>query len=309
MPTLKQLKYLDALARERNYARAAASCHISQPALSMQIKELEGELGIALVERGRGTFAMTAPGREIVRRARAILRASDDLVDYARHADRPLSGTLRFGVIPTIAPYLLPRALPLIRARFPDISLELREAQTNDLVDDLSRGVLDLVLLSLPIEAPDIETVELFEDRFLLVTQAEESPDARPLEQRGRVDLASLSERRLLLLSDGHCLRDQALSLCRTADRDTLGELGATSLTTIVQMVANGFGATLLPEMAIDAEVRDERTALLRFRDPQPSRTIGLAWRRTSARKADFVAIGQALSELAATPSEQAPAA
>ena len=157
MPTLKQLKYLDALARERNYARAAASCHISQPALSMQIKELEAELGLVLVERGRGTFAMTEAGEEIVRRARSILRATDDLVDYARHADQPLSGTLRFGVIPTIAPYLLPRALPLIRARFPDIALELREAQTADVVDDLSRGVLDLVLLSPPIDAPDIE--------------------------------------------------------------------------------------------------------------------------------------------------------
>ncbi len=294
MPTLKQFRYLDALARERNYARAAASCRISQPALSMQIKELEGELGVALVERGRGVFALTAAGNEIVKRARAILRATDDLVDFARHADRPLSGTLRFGVIPTIAPYLLPRALPLIRARFPDITLELREAQTADLVDDLSRGTLDLVLLSLPIEAPDIETMHLFDDRFLLVTAADES-----LDERKRVDISSLDERRLLLLSEGHCLRDQALSLCRTADRQTLGELGATSLTTIVQMVANGFGATLLPEMAIDAEVRDDRTALLRFRDPQPSREIGLAWRRTSARKSDFVAVGQALSELA----------
>jgi LysR family hydrogen peroxide-inducible transcriptional activator len=299
MPSLKQLKYLDALARERNYARAAASCHISQPALSMQIKELEGELGTSLVDRGRGAFALTATGEEIVNRARSILRATDDLVDYARHADRPLSGTLRFGVIPTIAPYLLPRALPLIRSRFPDIALELREAQTADLVDDLSRGALDLVLLSLPIEAPDIETLHLFDDRFLLVTQADDSLDERPLAQRQRVDIANLSKRRLLLLSDGHCLRDQALSLCRTADRDTLGELGATSLTTIVQMVANGFGATLLPEMAIDAELRDDRTALFRFRDPEPSREIGLAWRRTSARKPDFLAIGQALTELA----------
>ncbi len=295
MPSLKQFKYLDALARERNFARAASSCRISQPALSMQIKELEGELGITLLERGRGTFALTTAGTEIVRRARSILRATDDLVDFARQADRPLSGSLRFGVIPTIAPYLLPRALPLIRARFPDIALELREAQTADLVDDLSRGVLDLVLLSLPLEAPDIETLHLFDDRFLLVTQADEA-----LDERKRVDLSSLDRHRLLLLSEGHCLRDQALSLCRTADRDTLGELGATSLTTIVQMVANGFGATLLPEMAIDAEVHDERTAMLRFRDPEPSREIGLAWRRTSARKPDFVAIGQALMELAA---------
>ncbi|MEJ8571904.1 hydrogen peroxide-inducible genes activator [Microbaculum marinum] len=294
MPTLKQFKYLDALDRERHYARAAASCHISQPALSMQIKELETELGIGLVERGRGSLALTTAGKEIVRRARSILRATDDLVDYARQADRPLSGGLRLGVIPTIAPYLLPRALPLIRTRFPDIALELREAQTSRLLDDLTRGQLDLVLLSLPVEGPDIQTLRLFEDRFLLVRPAGDAPD-----ERRRVDPSLLADERLLLLSEGHCLRDQALSLCQMADRDTLGELGATSLTTIVQMVANGFGVTLVPEMAIDAELRDERTVLLRFRDPEPSRTIGLAWRRTSARKHDFVTLGQALSELA----------
>jgi LysR family transcriptional regulator, hydrogen peroxide-inducible genes activator len=294
MPTLKQFKYLDALARERNYARAAASCHITQPALSMQIKELEGELGIALVERGQRVFALTQTGSEIVRRARSIVMATDDLVDFARHAARPLSGTLRLGVIPTIAPYLLPRALPLMRERFPDISLKLREAQTTDLVDDLSGGRLDLLLLSMPILAPGIETISLFDDRFLLVTQAGSLAD-----ESRRVDPSTLKDMRLLLLSDGHCLRDQALSLCRLADSDALGELGATSLTTIVQMVANGLGVTLLPQMAVDAEVRDERLALLRLRDPEPSRTIGLAWRSTSARKKDFVAFGQALAELA----------
>jgi len=295
MPSLKQLKYLDALARERNYARAASSCRISQPALSMQIKQLESELGVSLIDRTRGSFALTPTGTEVVRRARSILRATDDLVDYARHAERPLAGSLRFGVIPTIAPYLLPHALPLIRSRFPEISLELHETQTEALLDDLSRGVLDLVLLSLPVESPDIETFPLFDDRFLLVTQADDSID-----ERKRVDPARLSDMNLLLLSEGHCLRDQALSLCRLADSDTLGELGATSLTTIVQMVANGLGVTLLPEMAVDAEVRDDRMMLLRFKSPEPSRKIGLAWRRTSARKGDFLAIGAALKELAA---------
>lgn len=294
MPSLKQLKYLDSLARERNFGRAAASCHISQPALSMQIKELESELGTALVERSRGAFALTPVGHEVVRRARAILMATDDLVDYARHAARPLSGLLRLGVIPTVAPYLLPRALPLIRERFPDIALELREAQTAALVDELSSGGLDLLLLSLPVEAPGIETLRLFDDRFLLAVQA-----GSGLDERRRVDPASLASTRLLLLSEGHCMRDQALSICRHADRESLGELGATSLATIVQMVANGLGATLLPEMAIDAEIRDDRIVLLRFSDPEPVRSIGLAWRRSSARKRDFVAIGQTLAELA----------
>lgn len=296
MPTLKQFKYLDSLARERNFARAASSCHISQPALSMQIKELERELGTALVERSRGAFGLTPVGREVVRRARTILMATDDLVDFARHAARPLSGQLRLGVIPTIAPYMLPRALPLIRERFPDIALELREAQTGSLVEELSGGGLDLLLLSLPIEAPGIETLHLFDDRFLLVTQADR--DDTP--GRGkRVDPSDLASLRLLLLSEGHCLREQALSLCRLADRQALSELGATSLTTIVQMVANGLGATLLPEMALSTEIRDDRLSVARFSRPEPSRSIGLAWRATSARKRDFATLGGSLAELA----------
>lgn len=295
MPTIKQLKYLQSLARERNFARAAASCHVSQPALSMQIKELEAELGTPLVERSRGAFSLTPVGREVVRRARLILMATDDLVDYARHAARPMSGQLRLGVIPTVAPYLLPRTLPLMRERFPDIGLELREAHTPTLIDELSSGGLDLLLLSLPVEAPGIETLPLFDDRFLLAVQA--APD---IDERRRVDPASLASERLLLLSEGHCLRDQALALCRHADRETLGELGATSLATIVQMVANGLGATLLPQMAVDAEIRDDRISLLRFEDPEPVRSIGLAWRRSSSRKREFSTIGEALRELAA---------
>lgn len=295
MPTLKQLKYLESLARERNFARAAASCHISQPALSMQVKELEAELGTPLVERSRGAFSLTPVGREVVRRARLILMATDDLVAYARHAARPMSGQLRLGVIPTVAPYMLPRTLPLMRERFPEIGLELREAHTPILLDELSGGGLDLLLLSLPVEAPGIETLPLFDDRFLLAVQA-----APGIDERRRVDPASLASERLLLLSEGHCLRDQALALCRHADREALGELGATSLATIVQMVANGLGATLLPQMAVDAEIRNDRITLLRFQDPEPVRSIGLAWRRSSSRKREFATIGEALRELAA---------
>lgn len=295
MPTIKQFKYLESLARERNFARAAASCHISQPALSMQIRELEKELGTPLVERSRGAFALTPVGCEVVRRARLILMATDDLVDYARHAARPMSGQLRLGVIPTVAPYLLPRALPLMRERFPEIGLELREAHTPTLLDELSGGSLDLLLLSLPVEAAGIETLPLFDDRFLLAVQA-----GSGIDDSRRVDPAGLASERLLLLSEGHCLRDQALSLCRLADREAMGELGATSLATIVQMVANGLGVTLLPQMAVDAEIRNDRIALLRFQDPEPVRTIGLAWRRSTSRRREFEMIGEALEELAA---------
>ena len=205
-----------------------------------------------------------------------------------------MSGQLRLGVIPTVAPYLLPRALPLMRERFPEIGLELREAHTPVLLDELSSGGLDLLLLSLPVEVPGIETLPLFDDRFLLAVQADPGID-----ERRRVDPASLASERLLLLSEGHCLRDQALALCRHADREAMGELGATSLATIVQMVANGLGTTLLPQMAVDAEIRNDRITLLRFQDPEPVRSIGLAWRRTSSRKREFATIGEALRELA----------
>ncbi len=226
-------------------------------------------------------------------RARAILTATDDLVSSTRIAARPLTGRLRLGVIPTIAPYLLPRALPVIRRRFPDIALELREGRTETILRELADGDLDLLLLSLPIDEPGIETHALFEDPFLLVTPADETTDGRR-----RVHQSELDGERLLLLEEGHCLRDQALSLCRLADRDAMKPLGATSLATIVQMVAAGYGVTLVPEMAAPVEVRDERLALMRFESPAPSRTIGLAWRRSSPRGGEYRAIGEVLGEL-----------
>ena len=292
MITLRQLRYLSALARHRHFGRAAEDCAISQPALSMQVRELEREIGTALVERRPGEIALTDTGLEVAQRAAQILTASRDLVDFVRHRDL-LSGRLALGIIPTLAPYILPRLLPRLQAQYPQMRLEVRETQTNMLLAELAGGELDTALLALPAEADDIETVPLFDDRFLLAVPASDR-----LPARGRVGIADVDQRRLILLEEGHCLRDQALAFCATKRRDAPAGLGATSLATVMQMVANGYGVTLLPEVAVDAEARDARVKLLRFSEPQPGRTIGLAWRRTSPRKKDFEALGRIIIDI-----------
>ncbi|HXW23691.1 MAG TPA: hydrogen peroxide-inducible genes activator [Xanthobacteraceae bacterium] len=292
MVTLRQLRYFEALARHRHFGRAAEACAVTQPALSMQIREFERELGIELVERRPGAVELTETGLEVARRGERVLAAARDLVDFARHRGRLLSGNLKLGIIPTLAPYVLPRVLPVVQARHPDLRLELRETQTKLLVEELVGGDLDLILLALPIDDPEIETIRLFEDRFLLAT-----PAADPLPAGARVGARQIDQRRLILLEEGHCLRDQALAYCASARRETPMALGATSLATVMQMVANGYGVTLVPEVAIDVEVRDERVKLLRFAAPEPGRTIGLGWRRTSPRKVDFVALGRLIVE------------
>jgi LysR family transcriptional regulator, hydrogen peroxide-inducible genes activator len=287
MFTLRQLRYLDALARHGHFGRAAEECAVSQPALSMQIRELEKELGADLVERRQGATVLTDVGREVAHRAGGILSATRDLTDFARHRGRVLTGTLRLGIIPTLAPYILPRMLRALQQRLPELRLDLLETQTKALLAELARGVLDVVLLALPLAKAEAETLPLFEDRFLLAVPADD-----PLPERGRVSPCDVESRRLILLEEGHCLRDQALAYCeRRSGADT--GLGATSLATIMQMVASGYGVTLLPEIAVDVEVRDERVKLLRFHEPQPLRSIGLAWRPTSPRKADFIALGR----------------
>src|ERR1700737_3011986 len=289
MLTLRQLQYLDALARHGHFGRAAQECAVSQPALSMQIHELERVLGAMLVEHCQGTTVLTEIGAEVARHAGAIMRATRDLTDCACSGGRLLSGSLRLGVIPTLAPYVLPRVLPELHRQHPDLRLDLLETQTNTLLTRLAHGLLDVVLLALPIDKLEFETLTLFDDRFLLA-----GPARDPLPERSRVTTRDVNARKLILLEEGHCLRDQALIYCeRRSDADS--NLGATSLTTVMQMVASGYGVTLLPEVAIDVEVRDERVKLLRFVEPQPRRNIGLAWRPTSRRKADFLELGQIL--------------
>jgi len=289
MITLRQLRYLAAVARHRHFGRAATDCAVSQPALSMQIRELEREIGAELVERRPGDIALTATGLDVAERAEQILTATRDLVDFARHRD-VLSGQLRLGIIPTLAPYILPRLLPRLQAKYPLLRLELRETQTKILLDELNRGELDAVMLALPAEGTDVETLALFDDRFLLAVPASDK-----LPARGRVSIEDVDRRTLILLEEGHCLRDQALAFCATRRRDAPASLGATSLTTVMQMVANGYGVTLVPEVAVDGEPRDARVKLLRFAEPQPGRSIGLAWRRTSPRKQDFEALGKVI--------------
>ncbi len=303
MITLRQLRYLSALARHRHFGRAAEDCAVTQPALSMQVRELEREIGAELVERRAGEIALTETGREVARRAEQILAATRDLIDFARHRG-VLIGALRLGIIPTLAPYMLPRMLPLLQSTYPQLRLDVRETRTELLLRELATGELDAVMVALPAEANDIETLPLFKDPFLLAVPAND-PALR--NQRGAVK--DVDPRRLILLEEGHCLREQALAFCGAVAGDTPARLGATSLTTVMQMVANSYGVTLLPEIAADVEVRDGRVKLLRFADPQPARTIGLAWRRTSPRKRDFAALGQIIAQTVSQRcrSENAP--
>jgi LysR family transcriptional regulator, hydrogen peroxide-inducible genes activator len=297
MITLRQLRYLSALAKHGHFGRAAEACAVTQPALSMQIRDLERTLGVAVVERRPGDVMLTDVGREIARRGEEVLTASRDLMDFARHRSGLLTGRLTLGVIPSLAPYLLPRILPTLQTRFPALQLELRETQTRQLVEEIKSGALDAAMLALPLGEPDIDTVQLFDDVFLLAVPADD-----PRSETRRVAVGDIDQSRLILLEDGHCLRDQALAFCATATRGRGASaggttFGASSLTTVMQMVAGGYGVTLIPQIAADVERRDERVKLLRLENPQPGRSIGLAFRRTSPRKTDFDALGEVVKE------------
>ena len=288
MITLKQLRYLTALAEHRHFGRAAEACAISQPALSMQIRGLERDLGVALVERRHGDVILTETGRELARRGEGVLAGAHDLVDFARVRSAPLTGALGLGVIPTLGPYVLPKLLPALQRHYPGLKVELRETQTKILVDELTRGALDVLLLALPLQEVDTASVALFDDPFLLAVPRDDPRPGGASVRAADIDLA-----RLILLEEGHCLRDQALAFCAGDRRDRSFGLGATSLATVLQMVANGYGITLLPQVALDVEARDERVKLLRFAPPTPKRVIGLAWRKSSPRKSDFLALGR----------------
>jgi LysR family transcriptional regulator, hydrogen peroxide-inducible genes activator len=292
MISLKQLRYFEAVARVRHFGKAAEQCSVTQPALSMQIQELEKTLGVQLMERSRGGVMLTEVGRDVARRATRILAETRDIVDLARRQGNILSGPLHLGVIPSVAPYVLPALLPLVRERFPDLDLHLRETQTQHLVTELLDGGLDLLLLALPIENPEVETIKLFNDRFLLAM-----PKSRRLPNRIRATPDLLQHDRMLLLEEGHCLRDQALSFCNLRRVDNIDTFGASNLSTIVQMVANGLGMTLLPELSIKLECRQDDIRLMRFADPQPRRIVGLAWRRSSPRKRHFVELGKLITQ------------
>ena len=293
--TFKQLRYFDALSRELHFGRAADACSVTQPALSMQIQELEASLGIALVERTRSGIKLTPKGEVIATRAQRLLNDVRDLVDFAKQSAGVLSGTLRLGVIPSVAPYLLPPLLPLLRKKYPDLELHVRETQTQPLTEELVEGKLDVLLLALPLKHADIETLPIFNDRFLLAL-----PKSKKLTGRVRATKELVEGDRLLLLEEGHCLRDQALTYCSLQQADAVNTFGASSLSTIVEMVSAGLGITLLPEICVGVEGRRSDLTLIRFADPEPSRSLGLAWRRSSPRREDF----QALAELVAAAGQ-----
>lgn len=286
--TLKQLRYFDALAREQHFGRAAEACSVTQPALSMQIHELEQQLGLTLVERTRAGVLLSDKGREIAARAARVLGDVHEMIEFAQHSNELLSGSLRLGVIPSIAPYMLPPLLPLLRESYPRLELHVRETQTVPLTQELIEGKLDVLLLALPIVHPEVETLALFEDRFLLAL-----PMERRLSARVRATKDLIEHERLLLLEEGHCLRDQALTYCSLQQVSTVDTFGVSSLSTVVEMVAAGYGITLLPEMCINVEARGRDIGLTRFVEPEPHRTVGLAWRSTSSRVEDFRELGR----------------
>lgn len=284
--TLKQLRYFNALARLGHFGRAADSCAISQPALSMQIKELETSLGTALFERSPQGLALTAFGTVFAPRARAILREVDALGDLARTAQLGRLSRLRLGVIPTVAPYLLPKLIGQITSSHVGLDLQLRESLTQNLLADLIDGRLDAAIVALPIAEPSLTEISLFTEAFVLV---------RPMSDAGRPvpSPESLREMRLLLLEEGHCFRDQALSFCNLSTTRPREIMDGSALTTLVQMVAAGIGVTLIPQMAVAVETASAPVITQRFGDPEPSRTIGMAWRRGSAVSAQLNQIAE----------------
>lgn len=276
---LRDLKYLVALADHRHFGKAADASFVSQPTLSTQIRKLEDELGVALVERAPRKVMLTPVGREIVERARRILAEVDQLGEVARRSRDPEAGSVRLGIFPTLGPYLLPHVVPRIRKRFPQLELLLVEEKSDVLLQRLREGTLDAALLALPLHDDQLHAEFLFEEPFLLAV-----PESHPLANHGPLALEDLSSQTLLLLEDGHCLRDQALDVCRTAGAGENGGFRATSLETLRQMVAANVGVTLLPSLAVKPPVaRSDAIRLLPFRDPQPSRRIAMAWRRSSA--------------------------
>lgn len=285
-PTLRQLRYFEALARHGHFGHAAEACAISQPALSMQIRELEALLGTPLFERGPRQVRLTRFGAEVAPRVRAILRSVDELGDLARAARDRLAGQLRIGVIPTVAPYLLPTIVGDLAAGAEGLELVLRETLTPRLIRDLAEGRLDAAIVALPVSEPSLAEVALFSEAFMLVRPAADA--GRPVPSR-----AMLRSMRLLLLEEGHCFRDQALSFCDMGAAPPRDLMDGSSLTTLVQMVAAGIGVTLIPEMAVPVETRSARVSVVRLHDPQPLRTIGMVWRRTSPLARHLMAVAE----------------
>ncbi|MGY0560087.1 MULTISPECIES: DNA-binding transcriptional regulator OxyR [unclassified Luteimonas] len=277
---LRDIYYLVALADHKHFGRAAAACFVSQPTLSTQIRKLEEELGVALVERTPRRVMLTPAGLDAVERARRIVAEVEQMKEAARREQDPESGTVRLGIFPTLGPYLLPHVVPQIRTRFPQLELLLVEEKSDVLLARLRDGRLDAAILALPVPDDQLHSELLFEEPFVLAV-----PEAHPLATRGPLRMQDLDNERLLLLEDGHCLREQALEVCHLAGAHERGEFRATSLETLRQMVAANVGLTLLPVLAVQPPVaQSPDIRLLPFQDPPPSRRIAMVWRRSSAQ-------------------------
>jgi LysR family hydrogen peroxide-inducible transcriptional activator len=294
-PSIRQLESLVAVAEHRSFRKAATSLGISQPALSAQVQAVEQVLGVQVFERDRRSVLVTPAGEEVVGRARLALEAVDAVNDAARRRSEPLVGPLRLGVIPTVAPYWLPALLPPVRKRFGRLELILREDQTNRLLTQLAAGQIDLALLAIPVPG-DVTTATIAREEFLLA-----APRGSELVGRQRkLSERDLEDQTVLLLEDGHCLRDQALAVCKRGGAHESMEVRGTSLPTLVQMVAGGMGVTLLPEAAAEALIQPRGPVeLAALGKPPPGRTLGLAWRTSSARLREFRLLAEVMSEAA----------
>ena len=291
---LRDLKYLLALADHKHFGRAAAACFVSQPTLSTQIRKLEEELGVSLVERAPRKVMLTPAGRDAAERARRIVAEVEQMKEAARRSQDPEAGTVRLGIFPTLGPYLLPHVIPRIRERFPNLELLLVEEKSDVLLSRLHEGKLDAALLALPVHDDQLHSEFLFEEPFLLAV-----PESHPLAKLDSLSLRELSNHKLLLLEDGHCLREQALEVCRLSGANEKSEFRATSLETLRQMVAANVGITLLPTLAIKPPVaRSQNIHLLGFSDSHPSRRIAMLWRRSSAMAGFLLELSKVFSEL-----------
>lgn len=298
--TLRQLRYFEALARHGHFGRAADDCSISQPALSVQIKELEEALGVELFERAARQLRLSAFGEEFLLRVRDILRSVDELGDLARAHRKHLVGRLRIGVIPTVAPYLLPGMISALTRENADLDIHVRETVTPKLLQELAEGRLDTAIVALPVSEPAMTETPLFEENFVLVRPREDAEKPVP-------DREMLREMRLLLLEEGHCFREQALSFCDMGAVRPREILDGSSLSTLVQMVGAGIGVTLIPEIAMPVETRSADVSIARFADPQPSRTIGMIWRKTSPIAKQLTEVAEVVRRAGARIAVNAP--
>jgi LysR family transcriptional regulator, hydrogen peroxide-inducible genes activator len=305
LPTLRQLKFLVALADRRHFGQAAEECLVSQSTLSAAIQELEAGLGVTLFERTRRAVAPTAVGLAITERARALLKDAADLVDIAVASQDPMSGPLQIGVIPTIGPFLLPRVLPRLREAAPDLKIYLREEQTAPLLERLEAGVIDAAILALPAPLSGLETRDVAVDPFFVVC-----PPSHRLASLAEVRPSDMATDDLLLLEDGHCMRDHALAACELEGARRNAAFQGTSLHTLVQMAANGLGVTLVPQMAIESGIlRGLDLHVAPLRGDRPSRRIALVWRRTTGRRETFIRVADLLRAALEAPPEKGPEA